>query len=351
MVMLTRGRMTTADAAARAAGRGRLALLVAAFALLIAGLGLYSLMISTPRLSPAQLWEVLVEGGGTRLARVAVLRLRLPRLALGILAGAMLALAGVLLQDALRNPLAGPELLGVSAGAAAIVAAVVIFQLPVPFALVPWLALAGGLLSGGLVILAARRLTDPIRLALIGAALAALLNALVTGIVSLGAQNEIGLFFLFLLGSLANRGWDQVRIVLPWAVVGLPLALLCARPLNLLGLGDEVAAGLGLPVLRTRLLLLLLAAGLTAAVVAVCGPVAFVALLAPHLARRLLGTADARLTLPLAALVGAALLLAADVAGRQVFASRELPVGMWTTIVGAPLLLVLLRRQLGGGVR
>jgi iron complex transport system permease protein len=351
MVMLTREEAGTARGAVRATGRGRLPLLMAALALLIAGLGLYSLMIGTPRLSPAQLWEVLVEGGGTRLARVAVLRLRLPRLALGILAGAMLALAGVLLQDALRNPIAGPELLGVSAGAAAIVAAVVIFQLPVPFALVPWLALAGGLLSGGLVILAARRLTDPIRLALIGAALTALLNALVTAIISLGAQNEVGLFFLFLLGSLANRGWDQVRIVLPWAVVGLPLALLCARPLNLLGLGDEVAAGLGLPVLRTRLLLLLLAAGLTAAVVAVCGPVAFVALLAPHLARRLLGTADARLTLPLAALVGAALLLAADVAGRQSFAPRELPVGMWTTIVGAPLLLALLRRQLGGGVR
>jgi len=312
----------------------------------LALLGVLGLTVGTPRLSLPELWQIVAQGGGERVARITVLQLRLPRACLGALSGVLLALSGTLLQGALRNPLAGPELLGVSAGASAVMAAIIVGGLAVPFALHPWLALAGGLAGGGVVLLASLRTRDTVRLILVGAATTALLDALVIAIISLGSQNSVALLFLFLLGSLANRTWQQVQLVLPWALVCAPLALLCARPLNLLQLGDELAEGLGLRVLPTRLAMTVVAAAMVAAVVAVCGPIGWIALLAPHLVRQLLGTSDARAVLPLAALAGAALLLAADLAGRALFAPVELPVGIWTTLVGGPLLLVLLRRQL-----
>lgn len=314
---------------------------------LIVGTSIASLASGTPTLSLVQLWEVL-GGGGERVAQITVLQLRLPRLCLGAMAGASLALSGALLQSALRNPLAGPELLGVSAGGSAVMAAIIVFGLPVPFVLQPWLALLGALGGGAVVLLVSRLTRDPVRLILIGAATTALLNALVITLLSLGNRNSVSLLLLFLLGSLANRTWEHVELVLPWAALGIPLALLAARPLNLLQLGDEVAEGLGLRVLLTRFLLMLLAAGMVAAVVAVCGPVGWVALLAPHLVRRALGSNDARLVLPLTGLTGVALLLAADLVGRLLFAPMELPVGLWTTLLGGPLLLVLLRRELAG---
>lgn len=306
-------------------------------------IGLLSLSIGTPRLSLHDLW-VIAGGGGTVLSRVVVTELRLPRLVLGLLAGAMLALSGGLLQGALLNALAGPELLGVTAGATVVVAAITILHLPVIFALIPWLALLGGLISSSIVVLTIRQMKEPVRLVLTGAALTALLNACVIVLMGLGSQNDISLLFLFLVGSLANRTWMHVDIVLPWAAVCIPLALLCARPLNVLQLGDDMAQGLGLPVFRVRLLILVISAGLVAAVVAVCGPISFIALLAPHVARRLLQTSDARVILPCAALMGAVLLSGADLLARQAFDPQEIPVGIWTILLGGPFLLLLLRR-------
>jgi iron complex transport system permease protein len=307
------------------------------------------LLFGTPNLSIPELGQILFEGGGTRVPRLVVIELRLPRLVLGIIAGMALALAGVLLQDSLRNPLAGPELLGVSAGASAVVAAIVVFRLPFAFGLTPVLALVGGLLGGSIVILTMRRVTNPARLALIGAAVTALLNAVVISIISLGQPNDVALLFLFLLGSLAGRTWNYVQLVLPWAAVCIPLALLCARPLNLLQLGDDMAESLGLKVLRTRFLIALLSAGLVASIVAVCGPISYIALLAPHLARRLLGSSDARQVLPIAALLGAILLVTADLLARLALQPIEMPVGVWTTLVGGPILLIMLRRQMKAG--
>jgi iron complex transport system permease protein len=149
-----------------------------------------------------------------------------------------------------------------------------------------------------------------------------------------------------LVGSLTGSSWDDVQLVLPWLAVGIPLALCLVRPLNLLQLGDEMAGSLGLPVLQTRALILLLSAAMIAAVVAVCGPIGFVALIAPHMARRLLQTSDARHILPVAALIGAVLLAGSDLLARELFRPAELPVGLVTTAVGAPLALLLLRRTL-----
>jgi iron complex transport system permease protein len=149
------------------------------------------------------------------------------------------------------------------------------------------------------------------------------------------------------LGSVANRTWNDYNILLPWAVVCIPLALLTARWLNLLQLGDDIAEGLGLRVGRTRLMIAVLSAGLVAGVVAICGPIGYIALVCPHLARRTLGTTDARAVLPIAGLMGAALLTGADLVAKNLFNPLELPVGIWTTVIGGPLLLIMLRRELG----
>jgi iron complex transport system permease protein len=212
--------------------------------------------------------------------------------------------------------------------------------------MLPWLALAGGLAAGLLILSASHLVRDPLNMVLVGAALSSLLGALITVVVVLGSPDEIQRLYLFLVGSLTGSSWDDVQLVLPWLAIGIPLALCLIRPLNLLQLGDEMAASLGLPVLRTRALILVLSAAMTAAVVAACGPIGFVALLAPHIARRLLQTSDARQVLPAAALIGAVLLSGSDLLARELFRPAELPVGLVTTAVGAPLALFLLRRTL-----
>ena len=326
----------------------RVLILAAVLVLVLALLMLLGLLLGTPQLVPSDLITI-AGGGGTRLEQIVVPGLRLPRVLIGAMAGAMLALAGVLLQDAMRNALAGPELLGVSAGASVVIAAVTILHLPLLWNLYPVAAMIGGVSAGAIVILSMRRLGDPIRLVLMGVALNALIYAAIIIIIMMSdSQNDIGLLYLYLLGSIANRSWDYVQMILPWAVICIPLALLTARWLNLLQLGDEIAEGLGLRVVRVRLLLALLSAALVAAVVAACGPIAYIALAAPHLARRILRTTDARQVLPIAALIGAALLVGADLVAKNLLDPLELPVGIWTTILAGPPLLILLRRQLGG---
>jgi len=273
--------------------------------------------------------------------------LRLPRVVLGGLVGAMFGVAGVITQDALRNPLAAPDLLGVSTGASLVVAAVTLFPTGVRPVWLPPLALVGGLAVGAVVLLAARRSADPVRVLLIGAALTSLLGALVVALIALAPDGlVVAAVYRYLMGSVSGTVWAEIRLLLPWFALTLPPALLCGRLLNLFRLGDDLAAGLGAAPARTRLLLFVLAGLLVAPGVAFAGPIAFVSLLGPHLARRALGTDDARQVLPAAALAGAVVVLAADALGRLLLSPRELPAGVWTVVVGGPALLLLLRRSL-----
>lgn len=309
-------------------------------------IALASLMLGTPTLNLPQIHTILASPIREGLAQVVVWDLRLPRLLVATMAGSMLATTGLLLQDSLRNPLAGPELLGVSAGAALVVVAIVILKLPAQFGSLPWFALWGGLIGGGITLLITQMARDPLRVILTGAAVAALLNAFVVALISLGTQSEVGLLFQYLLGSLANRSWPAVQLLWPWAIGGLGLAIALGRTLDVLLLGDDVAAGLGLPVILIRMLLLAISAGLVAAVVAVGGQIGWIALLAPHIARRLAGNRPARQRLVLAAVIGAILLATADLVARIALAPVETPVGIWTTLIGGPALLgLILRRQ------
>jgi iron complex transport system permease protein len=344
--------LSAAAAQARQPARwSRVLALGLALAVALGGLGLLALALGVTAMPADEVLRILLTQEGERVPRLVIWTLRVPRFLLGALAGAALALVGTMLQDALGNPLAEPGLLGVSSGASLVVAAVLVFDIAVPFGTLPLFAMAGGL-GAGLVILLATRITrDPVRMILIGAALTAFLGALITICVVLAKPTEVQLLYTFMVGSMTGRGWDALLLAGPWLVAGIPLALLFARPLNLLQLGDELAEGLGLPVFRTRTLILLLSAALVAAVVAVCGPVGFIALLAPHMARRLLGTPDARQVLPVAALLGAVLLTGADLLARELLKPAELPVGLVTIAAGSPVALVLLRRGLGGGRR
>jgi iron complex transport system permease protein len=332
--------------ARRPARLGRVLVIGLALAAALGTSGVLALMLGITPIAPDEVVSILFSSAGERVPRLVIWTLRLPRFLLGALAGAALALVGALLQDALGNPLAEPGLLGVSTGASLVVTVVVVFDLTVPFVSLPILALAGGMASG-LVILSATRLTrDPVRMLLIGAALTSLLGALITCCLVLAKPDDIQLLYTFMVGSLTGRDWDSLTLAAPWLLIGIPPALLFARSLNLLQLGDELAEGLGLPVFRTRLLILLLSAALVAAVVAVCGPIGFIALLAPHMTRRLLGTPDARQVLPIAGLLGAALLTAADLLAREILRPAELPVGLITIALGSPLALILLRRTI-----
>lgn len=284
----------------------------------------------------------LVGGQGDERLRLAVLELRAPRVALAVVAGFALALAGALLQDGLRNPLASPELLGVSNGCAVVVAAVAILALPVPRPLVPPAALLGGLAIGALCLLVGLRLRSTSAQVLCGLACASFLSGGVIALVTLGAPGSAALLYQYLLGSLANRGWADVALVAAWTALAAPIGLLLARSLNALRLGDETAAGLGVRVLRVRGGVLVVASLLTAAAVSVCGPIGFVALLVPHLVRRVLRTSDAGWVLPVSGLAGAALLAVSDQMVRVAAEPREIAAGIVTVLVGGPVLLALL---------
>ncbi len=325
------------------------------FALAMAGLGvavwlaILHLRTGTPRLDAGELLEVLFGSGGDERTRLVVHQLRVPRVVLAVVAGASLGASGWVLQTALRNPLAGPELLGVGAGASLAVASVVFLGVPIPFHAVPLVALGGGILAGLLVLAAVPSTGPPSLVALAGAAFNLLAWAGVTVLVSLAARSgDVALFYQYTVGTLSNRSWNHVIVATPWLAVGLAVAALLGRPLDLLAMGDEVAAGLGLGVRRARLGFLALGAALVAGVVAVAGPIGWVALISPHLARVLVGGTKSHSMVLVSAGLGVVLMLAAETAARTLLGPVEMPVGVWTAMVGGPALVILLRR---GAVR
>ncbi|HEY9316191.1 iron ABC transporter permease [Williamsia sp.] len=310
---------------------------------IIAAVALAALCAGDPVITPVRALSVLADTSDP-LHRV-VADSRLPRAVLGALCGAALGLAGVLMQDAMQNRIAGPELLGVSSGAAVVLTAVTVLALPVTLHQRPYVALVGAAVAGAVVIAAVGNAHDPARMLLIGAAVTAMASGLVIALVSLGTEGNLPLLFRYLLGSLGDRGWPHVGVVAPWLAVAIPAALLLRHRVAALSLGDDVAAGLGVNVFRARLSALVCAGVLAAVVASVCGPVAYVALLAPHLSRWALNTTSARRVFWLTPIVGGVLLAGADLLSRTALYPIEVPVGITTTLIGVPALLLSLHRQ------
>ncbi len=274
-----------------------------------------------------------------------VWQVRLPRFLVAALAGASLAVAGSVLQASLANPLADPGLLGIAPGASLALAITIVCALPVGTYGLPFVALAGGLLMGVLVLVMTRLTRGPVQLILLGAAISALIAAVTTIVTLLGTPSDLQLLTFLLSGSLTGKGWMDLQAMLPFVAPGLLLATTLPRRLNALQLGDSVATGLGIDVMGSRIVAFSAAILLVAPVVAACGPIGFVALLAPHMARAALRSANTMLVMPCAAMIGAVLLSAGDLTAREFVKPAELPVGLMTTVLGVPVALWLLRRS------
>jgi len=293
---------------------------------------------------PLSLGEVVsaVFGTGDGGALFVVRELRLPRALVGLLAGAAFGMSGAIFQTMTRNALASPDMIGINAGAATAVVGGIVLGVGAGLS-TQALGLAGGLV-GALVIylLAWNRGTTGYRIILVGIGVSSIYisatDYLLTKAEIYQAQEAMG----WLIGSLNNRGWEQARPLALGLAVLAPASLLLSRWMRILQLGDETAKGLGIPVQRARLVLMLAGVLLVALATAAAGPVLFVSLVAPQIAQRLVGLAWPPLTA--SALTGSLVLLGSDLIGRNIMPDTQLPVGVVTGVLGAPILLWLLGR-------
>lgn len=283
-------------------------------------------------------------------AQEAIIRLiRLPRAVLAALVGANLAVAGVILQGLTRNALGAPEILGVNAGAAFAVGTATALSADIAGLGIVGLAFAGSTAAMTLVFAMAylsRGGLNPVRIALAGVTVSILLLSIMQGVLLLDVETQERIYF-WLVGGVNYGTWGDVETILPWLAGGTALAFVLAGRLNLLALGDDVARGLGQNVSLTRLYGAAAVVLLAGAAVSVAGPVTFVGLIVPHIVRRLVGVNHYKL-LPMAALLGAALFVYADIASRYVDPPYEVPAGVVTGVVGAPVFIYLARREAKG---
>lgn len=275
--------------------------------------------------------------------KVVVVNLRLPRLILALLIGASLSSSGAILQSVMRNPLADPGTIGVSAGAGT-AATTILLLFPQLTGSVPLFAFGGAALACFLIYtMAWKGGVDPTRIILSGVAINSVLGAYNALLQMLHTDSLEGVL-AFMNGSLSGRSWEQVKVLSIYAGVGLLLSFLCIKSANTLQLGDEMAKSLGVNVSVTRVLLSAVSAFLAAATVSVAGMISFVGLVVPHISRILVGS-DYKQMLPTSMLMGAVVLLAADTLGRTIVPGMEIPVGIVMSVVGGPFFLYLLRKR------
>ena len=275
--------------------------------------------------------------------KVIVMNLRLPRLLLAIMIGASLSASGALLQSVMRNPLADPGTIGVSAGAGT-AATTILLLFPHMTNAVPLFAFGGAALACCLIYsLAWKGGIDPVRIILSGVAINSVLGAY-NALLQLLYSDSLEGVLAFMNGSLSGRSWSQVQTLAIYAGIGLVLAFLCIKSANTLQLGDEMAKSLGVKVNASRLFLSAVSAFLAAATVSVAGMIGFVGLVVPHIARLLVGS-DYKAMLPTSVLLGAVVLLAADTVGRTIVPGMEIPVGIVMSVTGGPFFLYMLRKK------
>jgi len=268
--------------------------------------------------------------------------LRLPRMLVAALVGLALGISGTIMQGITRNSLADPGIIGVSAGASFVAVTLIVVIKDVPSGVLPLAAFAGAALVALLIYMLAWRKGDsPIRLLLVGIGIASIAGALTTLMITFGDINDVQRALIWLTGSVYGRSWEELLPLLPWIAIFVPLALLLARDLNALNLGEDVANGLGSRVVMKRGVLLFAAVALAGSSVAAAGTIGFVGLIAPHLARRLVGPLHEG-ALPVAGMLGAFIVVASDLVGRTILAPIELPCGLITAVVGAPFFIALL---------
>ena len=280
---------------------------------------------------------------GTNPVKTIVLNLRLPRLLLAVLIGSSLSASGALLQSVMRNPLADPGTIGVSAGAST-AASTILLVMPELTSSLPIFAFGGAALACMLIYtMAWKDGVDPTRIILSGVAINSVLSAY-TSLLQLLNSDDLSSVLSFLNGSLSGKSWHQLKILAVYAGIGLILSFLCIKSANTLQLGDEMAKSLGVKVNLNRIILSAVAAFLAAATVATAGMIGFVGLVVPHIARLLVGS-DYKAMLPVSVILGADVLLFADTIGRTIVPGMEIPVGIIMAVAGGPFFLYMLRKK------
>ncbi|GAA1455270.1 iron chelate uptake ABC transporter family permease subunit [Nesterenkonia lacusekhoensis] len=309
-------------------------------------LALVSVAVGSRAVPPSTLWEIFSGGSVPSPDHHAVMGLRLPRTVAAAVVGAALAVAGALMQSLTRNPLAEPGLLGVSAGSAfAVAMAIAVFGITSAAGYI-WFALFGALVATVAVALIGGTGTgriDPIRLVLAGVALSAVLSGII-GALRLSDPQTFNALQVWEAGMLAGRDLEITLTVLPLILLALLVALPLGKSLNTLAMGDELAASLGVSLVRTRVLAILAITVLAGGAAAIAGPIAFIGLMVPHAARWIAG-ADQRWVLRLSLVFGPMLMIFADVLARLLVWPGEMPVGLVSALVGAPVLVMLIRRR------
>lgn len=269
-------------------------------------------------------------------------KLRIPRALTGFLVGCGLALSGTILQVITRNPLASPGVIGLNSGAAAAVVAVIVLVPSFPMSRLPLVAFGGALVVAAVIYgLSWKKGSSTTRMLLVGIGISAMAGALITYLLTIGKIFRVTQASVWMAGSLYGRTWDHFWPLLPWLIVLFPLLLLCARHLDLFQLGDESGMGLGIRLELMRLILIVISVGLAGSAVSMAGTIAFVGLMAPHMALHLVGSRSMK-RLPVAALLGGLIVMLADLLGRMLFSPFEIPVGLITALIGAPYMIYLL---------
>ena len=279
-----------------------------------------------------------------------LLHLRLPKMLTAILAGASLSVAGLMMQTLFRNPLAGPYILGVSSGASLGVALVTMVTTilplafsPSPHSLIATSAIIGSMLTMLLVMLFARRIRSNVTLLIVGMMVGNIAGALVNMIQNFANPDSLKLFVVWTLGSLSGVSWEE----LPTLAIGIAIAaiivLMLIKPLNGLLLGEDYARGLGIHVERTRWMMVLASCLLAGSVTAFCGPIAFIGVAVPHIARGIFATSNHRLTVPASALIGANILLVCDILCN--LGTYSLPISTMSALFGAPIILWIVLKK------
>lgn len=299
-------------------------------------------------------WEVVkvLTGNGSDMYTLVIQTFRLPRIIAALLVGSSLAVSGAILQGIVRNPLASPDYIGITGGASvAAIGFLTVFLNPINNVLtvsIHWQPVAAfiGAMTVALIIygLSWKRGVLPIRLVLIGIGFNEATRAVTTMLMLFGPLVLATQSKIWITGSVYGTSWEHVKTLLPWTCGFILLAFIMARNLNVQELGDEVAAGVGSAVQRQRFFLMLISAALAAGAVAFAGGLSFVGLIAPHIARKLVGSAFGAL-LPASALMGGLLVLLADLLGRTAFSPLDVPAGVFTSAIGAPYFIYLLYKS------
>lgn len=321
---------------------------VSAALLLLMVIMIFSLSLGTIFISPLKVFKILLEAAEDETFYTIIQQIRLPRIILSFIVGSGLAIAGVIFQGIIRNPMVDPYIVGISSGAGTGVTVAIIFSLNWNFfgiSAIPVMAFVGALITVYIVYTLARigNKLPVTTFLLAGVAMGFLLNAIMSFLMLMGTDSLHKVVY-WLMGSLASASWEDIRLILPYYLVSLVPILFFLKDLNIILLGEDNARSLGVNVEQVKIILIISATLMTAIMVSVSGIIGFVGLIIPHISRMLIGPDNRKLT-PFAALLGGGFLMISDDIARSLVPPLEIPVGIITAIAGAPYFIYLLRKK------